>query len=268
MQNILHHDGVLMALCTFSPAACVKLRKLGRGVADCLSEERLEWLLPQLFEALDLYNKKPFELCQAGELDQLWLMIVHGLNLKARDPEGGTLLQSAIRAPPGRARKLVTMLLERGASVNAKGSFGYTVLHEISYTNKFELAEYLLSRGANVDALSQNGSTPILIAAREGQGEMVRLLLRFGADPDDGGDKGWAPLFIAAAEGHSEVVSDLVDFGADVTLKLYVSYFSEISEVFRKEGLRCTKLWTREMQASAECSWQPERRSRLRIMPG
>jgi len=222
MEALLKEDAVLVSLCTSLPCACAKLRKVSRGLADELTEDRLEWLLPQLFEALDLYEKNPFDLCKEGELDQVWLMVVHGLNLKARDLEGVTLLQSAIRAPIEKAMKLVTMLTERGESVNAKGSNGYTPLHDVCYTDRVALARLLLDRGANVDALSMNGSTPLLIAAREGRHEMVTTLLTHGADPDDGGDKGWSPLFIAASNGHLNTVRELVDFGANPNIQLYV----------------------------------------------
>ncbi len=223
MEALIAEDAVLVSLCTALPSACAKLRKVSRRLADELSEDRLEWLLPQLFEALNLYDKNPFDLCKDGELDQVWLMIVHGLNLKARDSQGGTLLQSAIRAPLAMAKKLVTLLIERGESVNAKGANGYTPLHDICYTDSVELATLLLEKGGNVDALSINGSTPLLIAAREGRHALVNLLLRFGAEPDDGGDKGWSPLFIAAAQGHLETVRQLLDFGANPNIQLYVS---------------------------------------------
>jgi ankyrin repeat protein len=224
MEAVLLEDAVLLTICKYLPCACVKLRKVCRSFAHVLPEDRLELLLPQLFELHDLFSKDPFQICLDGEVDQLWLMVVHGLNLKARDSNGGTLLQSAVMcAEFTRAKKLISLLIERGASINAKGSFGYTPLHALAGTDLIETATFILGKGANVDALSQNGSTPLLIASREGRVDMVVALLKHGADPDDGGDKGWAPLFIAAADGFYDVVRSLLEYGADPNMQLYVS---------------------------------------------
>ena len=219
MERLLEENGVLLNLCSFTPTACVKLRKVSSECRSLLSEERLEWLLPELFDKLSLFDANPFELC--NDIDQLWLMVVHGLNLKSRDSTGATLLQTVVTECQTNPKQIISMLVERGASINAKGASGYTPLHAVCYTDNVSTAAYLLERGANPDALSANGSTPLLIAAREGRAEMTSTLLAYGADPDDGGDRDWSPLLLAAGQGHYEAAFALLEYGADPNLQFY-----------------------------------------------
>ena len=217
MEIVLAENAVLLQLCLFAPTACVKLRKVSSSIRSQLDEDRLEWLLPELFDRLCLSDMNPFHLCD--DVDRLWLMVVHGLSMKIRDSAGMSLLQTVVTG--NASRQIISMLIERGASVNAKGASGYTSLHSVCYTDNIDTAAYLLSRGANCDALSHNGSTPLLIAAREGRAGMVRTLLEYGADPDDGGDREWSPLLLAAGQGHYDTAHALLEYGADPNLQFY-----------------------------------------------
>ena len=140
-------------------------------------------------------------------------------------------------------RALLSLLIERGLSVNSRAAFGYTCLHEVAYSDDPVTAEWILKRGGNVDALSQNGSTALLIAAREGRRRVADILLKWGADPDDGGDRGWTPLFLAASQGHGQVVSLLAEYGADLNFQCYVSITVCTMNFFRREEQLYMKLW-------------------------
>ena len=55
-------------------------------------------------------------------------------------------------------------LVERGADVNAKNSFGYTPLHWAVEENSYQLVEFLLIHGANIDIKNMWGKSPLDIA--------------------------------------------------------------------------------------------------------
>ena len=78
------------------------------------------------------------------------------------------------------AVETATLLLERGAAVNAKSDNGFTPLHEAAWSNAVETATLLIKRGAAVNAKSNNGNTPLALALRSDADEVAALLRRQG----------------------------------------------------------------------------------------
>jgi ankyrin repeat protein len=76
----------------------------------------------------------------------------------------------------------VTLLLDRGADVNARDMTGETGLHVASFKDEVELAKLLLDRGAQVDARDDHGATPLESASTLGYVRAIALLLDRGAD--------------------------------------------------------------------------------------
>ncbi|HET6599582.1 MAG TPA: ankyrin repeat domain-containing protein [Burkholderiaceae bacterium] len=72
------------------------------------------------------------------------------------------------------------LLLASGAHVNQPG---WSALHYAATGPKPEIVQLLLERGATVDARSPNGTTPLMMAARYGSADSVKQLLERGADP-------------------------------------------------------------------------------------
>ncbi|MBS0446920.1 MAG: ankyrin repeat domain-containing protein [Proteobacteria bacterium] len=71
-------------------------------------------------------------------------------------------------------------LLDRGAQVNRTG---WTPLHYAASGPDVRLVALMLDRGADIDAPSPNGTTPLMMAAQYGSEDSVKLLLARGADP-------------------------------------------------------------------------------------
>lgn len=72
------------------------------------------------------------------------------------------------------------LLLASGAHVNQAG---WSALHYAAAGPRPEIVQLLLERGATVDARSPNGTTPLMMAARYGSEDSVKQLLERGADP-------------------------------------------------------------------------------------
>lgn len=101
-----------------------------------------------------------------------------------------------------------TRLLERGAVVNKRG---WTPLHYAvsSAEADLKLVELLLDKGAAIDAVSPNGTTPIMMAALYGTEAAARLLWSRGADLKRKNDRGMTAADFAASGGREKLAGQL-----------------------------------------------------------
>ncbi len=96
------------------------------------------------------------------------------------------------------ATKIVKLLVEKGADVNAVGAFGWTALHAAAYHGRNEIIEFMIKDGANMNTMDKFGQTPLSISyaiVTEGIGDNYNqtprtyhsdtadLLLSLGATP-------------------------------------------------------------------------------------
>ena len=105
------------------------------------------------------------------------LMARPGLNVNSLNQSGeSALMMAALRGNLAWCERL----LARGASINKAG---WTALHYAAAGPEPKVVKLLLDRGAVVDAESPDKTTPLMMAARYGPEEGVTLLLAHGADP-------------------------------------------------------------------------------------
>jgi uncharacterized protein len=83
-----------------------------------------------------------------------------------------------------------------------------------------QAATLLLNRGAQVDAADGEGVTPLVLAAYRGQIDVVKLLLEHGALVNARENRnGLSSLSHAVGRGDKELVAVLLSHGADPWLK-------------------------------------------------
>jgi len=111
---------------------------------------------------------------------------------------------------------MVELLLDRGASPDARDSQGATPLFE---TSDPAIAKLLIARGAKVSARDSDGIQPIHRAATRSL-ELVKLLVRHGAAPLARDQRGYRPLHEAARDGTLEIASYLVGRGSPVDARI------------------------------------------------
>lgn len=98
-----------------------------------------------------------------------------------RDPEGATPLHLAVQFGQAPA---VRLLLEAGASANARRGRWLRPLHVAAAQGDLASVHALLDHGADVDATDGAGFTALHTAAAAGHAEVVRRLVLGGADPE------------------------------------------------------------------------------------
>ncbi|KAI1173785.1 ankyrin repeat-containing domain protein [Nemania sp. FL0916] len=92
----------------------------------------------------------------------------------------------------------------------------WTPLHYAALVGKLDLCRVILEKGASVDAREDHDFTPLMFAAMRGQLETCNLLLDFGADINADAYKGRTALSEACAYGGSETTELLISKGADL----------------------------------------------------
>jgi ankyrin repeat protein len=159
-------------------------------------------------------------------------------------PGGETALMTAARTGNVEA---VTLLLDRGANVNAKDVVrSQTALMWAVTEGHAAIVKLLVTRGADVNArtnitkpkgeysparaggaagngiirqralpTADGGMTPLLFAVRDGNVEMTRLLLELGANIEQPSGNHTSPLLIALLNGQVGIATELLARGAN-----------------------------------------------------
>eukprot|EP00762_Andalucia_godoyi_P006559 ANDGO_05033.mRNA.1 Ankyrin repeat and KH domain-containing protein mask len=112
--------------------------------------------------------------------------------------------------PPGPVanglEEVLTLLLDRGANVNAHQYQRRTALHIAVEKGYASVVKLLLARGANPNATAGYHTTPLMIAAAHNQVEIVRYLISSGADTALRDEQEMSAVSHAAQKRHVDVL--------------------------------------------------------------
>jgi ankyrin repeat protein len=122
----------------------------------------------------------------------------------------------------------VTLLIEKGADMNARDEEGSTPLADASSLGQLANVKALVAKGADIEARDIYGNTPLLAAACDcaratmnDTDVVVDFLLTKGADINARNKEGNTALMIASGGGvvKTRIVKILIDHGADLHLR-------------------------------------------------
>ncbi len=172
--------------------------------------------------SIDSTGQTPmFQAAERGSLEIIKLLVKHGAHISKK---GYTPLHKAAYCEylaPKEHKDLVRYFLNKGVSINARGSFEMTPLHTATYAASSEVLNLLVKRGAEIEARDQFGRTPLYMAAVYGNAEAAAFLIARGADVNAKDTNGRTPLCGAitlnnVANPNPEVVKILIDAGANI----------------------------------------------------
>ena len=184
--------------------------------------------IPQLTAGADL-DAELIRAARNGDPKQVAQLLASGANVNARDTVrpniGRTPLHFAAGGyndqGPGLHLEAASVLVAKGADVNAQAEGGYTPLHVASGVGNEAMVAFLLSRGANPNAVDVR-ATPLSAAIIQGNLSIVKLLLANGADVNAvAGKPGDRPIDLIGTPAswrpdHDAIFFALLDAGADV----------------------------------------------------
>ena len=152
---------------------------------------------------------------EKGHLDIVKLLIDKGADVHAKDTFGKTALNLA-----SQRLEIVKLLIEKGAEVNAKTKKGLTALVCAGGTQKHEIIKVLLENKANVDVQNTSKNTALHLAARVGKEETVKLLLAYGADVSIKNKRGQTALDVAKNETIKQILLNPIE--PEITGNIFV----------------------------------------------
>lgn len=126
--------------------------------------------------------------------------------VKALDGKQKTPLHSAVTYKQMGA---MTLLLEKGADINARDITGMTPLHVAAMLGRKDEATWLLDHGADPSIMDAYGDMPIHTAAIFGHGQIIGLFVKRGMPYDISNRDGETPEKIAREYRQERVVAFL-----------------------------------------------------------
>lgn len=103
-------------------------------------------------------------------------------------------------------------MVDGGFDAKSLDAEGNGALHVAAEAGHEAAGEYLLNRGFSIDAKGTAGRTPLMAAVLADKPGMVKWLLRQGADPKQKDENGFLALMLAVSEGHRECVEELAPY--------------------------------------------------------
>ena len=194
-------------------------------------EQEIRRIQAMIQNSPDLINAPSGEakltpLCTAAIKDQLRVaafLLDNGANIN-QTANWKTPLHFAANAGH---KRMVDLLISRGADVNAKDGSDKTALHLAMERNFPAVAETLLAARADVNAGDGSATTPLMLAAKNGNRKLAAAMLALGANLNLQNKKpqGWAEgsdeqygtaLHLAVARKDAAMVALLLTNHADV----------------------------------------------------
>ncbi len=147
--------------------------------------------------------------CGRGNTQVAEALLNAGAKVEIQDKDGLTPIFYAARY--GKT-ELVELLLKTGISTETSyNKYGISVLMWAAMTQKNpDVVKLLLNAGASVDAKAKSGETALMLAACAGNSEIVEILLQAGADFTVRDNKGQSAMMLAGYYGRKNVIEILL----------------------------------------------------------
>ena len=116
-------------------------------------------------------------------------------------------------------KKIVQLLLDNNATVDALSKDGETALMFAAQNKQKEIVQILLDNGANPNLQRNDGEFPLIFASKTEDKDTIQLLLDNGANPNLQRKDGVTVLMLASKYEQHDIVSLLLEHGANLNPK-------------------------------------------------
>ncbi|XP_063239674.1 serine/threonine-protein phosphatase 6 regulatory ankyrin repeat subunit A-like isoform X2 [Bacillus rossius redtenbacheri] len=184
-------------------------RKLRSGLGDVLDHSSPAF--SQLMAVSESEEYAPWQIGYDGHRELTAVLVYAGRGLNMVDGSGDNLLHGSVA---GGQLPLVEELLDAGAGIESRNSWGNAPLALACKYRRLEVARYLWRRGADVDGINYDERWAGLArAADKGYLEIARFMVEeAGANTTLKDREGLTPLELARRNGHNDVVEYLSQY--------------------------------------------------------
>jgi ankyrin repeat protein len=160
------------------------------------------------------------------------ILIEYGANVNAKDKQGDTPLDVAVNYV--RNKEIVDLLITEGAKKGVQQEL--KLPSSVSQDELMKDLKKLVSNGGNIDTPDGFGRTSLHKASRHGFTDVVSFLITNDANPNAIDKLGFTPLQYAVMHSQLEIAKILIDHGANVNVKTKKEGYTALHfAVLRKE---------------------------------
>ena len=152
-----------------------------------------------------------------GHVELVGWLVECGLNVNGEDADGYTPIHSAAAAGKLESVHELLRLGGKASMTKVAGTYG-TPLHQAALSGHKKVMSVLLDEGCTIDVVSSSGQSVLHFAAQGGHVELVGWLVECGLDVNRGDADGSTPLHSAAATGKLEAVHELLRLGGKASM--------------------------------------------------
>ena len=162
------------------------------------------------------------EMCRTGNIEIIKLLIKNGARLNEQSNTGKTELFYGIEPIKENSIEIIKILLKNGANVNLKDKNEGTLIHKLAGEQNKEqeskkLMRLLIVKGAKIDERDKYGYTPLMnICYFHDNLEMIKLLIKNGANPEKVDKQNKKAINLACANNQTKIVNYLMRYEKDI----------------------------------------------------
>ncbi|CAN9252515.1 unnamed protein product, partial [Alternaria alternata] len=198
------------------PDTLTSMANLASTYRDQGRWDEAEKLEVQVIETSGHYGNALQATSYSGLKEVVTLLLDKGADVNAQGGQHGNALQVASERGH---EAVVKLLLDKGADVNVEGGEYGNALQAASAGGHEQIVKMLLDAGAEVNAQGGRYGNALQAASARGHEQVLKILLDAGAEVNAQGGYYGNALQAASARGHEAVVKLLLDKGADVNVE-------------------------------------------------
>ncbi len=120
----------------------------------------------------------------------------------------------------GPGKFFVELLVEKGANLNKRDSYGYTPLSRAILRQRVDYIDLLINNGADLETPNEFGFTPVLTAISMGDKRTLNKMVAKGIDINkQTGPRGFSPLKHAVTNGQGGILVDVLALNPELDAK-------------------------------------------------